>query len=153
MLTPLRLVEKTVKEIINGPQYGVAKTSSAFSAVDDVTIYPGESITVTTFYGKANFITDVPVIARRIAQSGFAEYKHMRARELIEQITASVETKTQNKLFDSHVHQMYLDNSLRGGIPIILGEIDDTSRSGIADSDERIKVYHLFSRIHGDLER
>jgi hypothetical protein len=48
---------------------------------------------------------------------------------------------------------MYLDNSLRGGIPIILGEIDDTSRSGIADSDERIKVYHLFSRIHGDLER
>ncbi|KAL7477801.1 hypothetical protein ACHAW6_003599, partial [Cyclotella cf. meneghiniana] len=153
LMRPLGLEEKTVKEIIDGPQYGAAKTSSAFSAVDDVSIYPGQSITVTTFYGRASKITDVPVIARRIAQGGFVEYKLLRARELVQQITAGVETSTKNKLFDAHVRQMYLDNSLRGGIPIILGEVDDRSRLESADGDERIKVYHLFSRIHGDLER
>eukprot|EP00804_Cyclotella_cryptica_P012389 CCRYP_010837-RJ/>CCRYP_010837-RJ protein AED:0.20 eAED:0.20 QI:1618/0.8/0.66/1/0.4/0.33/6/0/687 len=153
LMRPLRLEERTVQEIIDGPQYGAAKTSSAFSAVDDVSIYTGESITVTTFYGRASKITDVPVIARRIAQGGFVEYKLLRARELVQQITAGVETRTENKLFDAHVRQMYLDNSLRGGIPIVLGEVDDRSRLESADGDERIKVYHLFSRIHGDLER
>lgn len=46
-----------------------------------------------------------------------------------------------------------MDNSLRGGIPVILGEVDDDARSANADDDRRLKVYHLFSRIHGDLER
>ena len=48
---------------------------------------------------------------------------------------------------------MYLDNSLRGGIPVLLGDIDDASHRLSVDEDSRIKVYHLFSRIHGDLER
>lgn len=45
---------------------------------------------------------------------------------------------------------MYLDNILRGGLPVLLGDIDPSLD---ADEDRRIKVYHLFSRIHGDLER
>lgn len=119
----------------------------------EVIIEPGESITISSFYGKANHILDVPVIARRVSQVGFAQYKFTRAREIINQITASVETKTGNQLFNGHVQQMYLDNSLRGGIPIILGEIDDDVSTSIADEDPHLKVYHLFSRIHGDLER
>ena len=45
---------------------------------------------------------------------------------------------------------MFLDNSLMGGIPVLLGDVEDDGRD--ADDDERIKVYHLFSR-RGDLER
>lgn len=96
---------------------------------------------------------DVPVVARRVAQGGFAQYKLSRARELIKQITKDVKTRTGSKLFDGHVQQMYLDNSLRGGIPVLLGDVDDKARSLSVDEDSRIKVYHLFSRIHGDLER
>jgi hypothetical protein len=103
--------------------------------------------------GKAEDILDVPVIARRITQGGFGQYKLSRARELIKQITASVETNTGHHLFNGHVQQMYLDNSLRGGIPIILGDVDDDSKLKNTDEDERLKVYHIFSRIHGDLER
>ena len=153
LMWPYKLEYTTVKDIINGDQYGAAKTSSAFAAIDKTTIHPGESVTISTFYGKAKKITDVPVVARRISQGGFAQYKLSRARELIQQITSGVETSTHNKLFDAHIQQMYLDNSLRGGIPIILGEVDDDSRSANADDDNRLKVYHLFSRIHGDLER
>jgi hypothetical protein len=44
----------------------------------------------------------------------------------------------------------FLDNSLRGGIPTILGNVDaDTTY----DEDAGVKVFHSFSRIHGDLER
>ncbi|KAL9187019.1 hypothetical protein ACHAXT_010739 [Thalassiosira profunda] len=153
LMRPIGLLTNTVKSIVAGKQYGAAKTSSAFSATEDVVIYPGESITINTFYGKTSTIADVPVIARRINQLGFAQYKLTRARELVKQITSDVETTTGNKLFDGYVKQMYLDNSLRGGVPVLLGEIDDQSHSLNADEDARIKVYHLFSRIHGDLER
>ena len=151
LLRPVGLYEKTVDEILDGEQYGSAKTSSAFSAARDVTIYPGQSITIVSFYGRANAITgkvfrflyhplqpytlnsydcqtidctlaDVPVIARRINQLGFAQYKLFRARELVKQITADVKTATSNKLFDAHVEQMYLDNILRGGLPVVSRE-------------------------------
>lgn len=153
LLRPIHLYSHSISEILNGEQqYGFAKTASAFAAVEDVTLNPGESFVVTTFFGKADRVLDVPVIARRLSQPGFALFKATRARELVKQITSSIETKTSNPLFDGHVQQMFLDNALRGGIPQILGD-DDDSRLRCADEDERLKVYHLFSRIHGDLER
>jgi hypothetical protein len=153
LLYPVGLHSKSVSEIVREKQYGFAKTASAFAAVEDVTLAPGESLIVTTYFGKADKILDVPVIARRLLQAGFSQYKMTRTREIIQQITAGVETKTANPLFDGHVQQMFLDNSLRGGIPSILGEVDDDAKMRSADEDERLKVYHLFSRIHGDLER
>ena len=152
LMWPYELENTSIERIVQN-QYGAAKTASAFSAVDELTILPGETLTITTFYGRADAITNVPVIARRVLQNGFAQYKLERGRQIIEQISAGVKTNTRNKLFDAHVQQMYLDNSLRGGIPVLLGEVDDESKSANADDDSRLKVYHLFSRIHGDLER
>lgn len=151
LLRPVQLYSKSVANIVEEPQYGSGKSSSCFAAVSDVTLEPGETATISTFYGGASDILDLPVIARRITQPGFVLYKLTRSRELIRQITASVETKTANKLFDEHVKQMYLDNSLRGGVPVILGDVDDGLMN--VDEDPRIKVFHAFSRIHGDLER
>lgn len=148
---PMGLYEKSIREIVEGKQYGAARTSSAFAAVKDVTIWPGQQITITSFYGRADSITDLPIFARRITQGGFAQYKLSRARALIQQITSGAEIVTADHLFDKHVEQMFLDNSLMGGIPVLLGDVDDDVGRD-ADDDERIKVYHLFSR-RGDLER
>ena len=52
-----------------------------------------------------------------------------------------VATKSGSILFDLYTKQAYLDNLLRGGFPEVLG--DGTTP----------KIYHTFSRIHGDLER
>jgi len=150
---PIGLYSTSISDIIQGPQYGMAKTPSAFAAVENKVLAPGESLTISTFFGKADDILDVPVIARTILGPGFCEYKAMRTREVIKQITAAVETKTSNALFDGHVQQMFLDNSLRGGIPSILGDVDDDAKMRNSDEDPRVKVYHLFSREHGDLER
>ena len=151
LLRPVQLFSKSIKEVVAEQQFGMGKSSSCFAAAQDLTLVPGESITISTFYGGANHIMDVPVIARRITQPGFVLYKLTRSRELIKQITSNVETLTSNELFDEHVRQMYLDNSLRGGIPVVLGNDDDGIK--FADEDSRLKVFHVFSRIHGDLER
>lgn len=118
-----------------------------------MTLRPGETVTISTFYGRTDHILDVPVQASRIMEKGFVPYKLTRTREVMRQITASITTRTKNKLFDEHVRQMYLDNSLRGGIPIILGGQDDNDGVLNADEDPKLKVFHVFSRIHGDLER
>ena len=153
LLRPVELYSKSIKDIVNGAQYGKAKTSSCFAAVEDTTLEPGESITITTYFGAADHIMDIPVIVRRLRQDGFALYKLTRTREVLRQITASVETTTGSEIFDAHVSQMFLDNSLRGGIPIVLGDEDDNNGLLTVDEDPRLKVYHVFSRIHGDLER
>lgn len=150
---PNGLIGSSVEEIVSNPQYGDAKTSSAFAALQGVTLAPGESVTVTSFYGEADAIEKLPKIAKKVSGAGYAVDKFDRARELMDELTSSVETHTANHLFNGAIKQNYLDNSLRGGMPVILGELDDKARSSNADEDERLKVYHVFSRIHGDLER
>jgi hypothetical protein len=140
----------SVGKILNNPQYGWAMTSSAFPALNQITIKAGENITIASVYGKAEKIDMVPKVADIITEPGWIANKAVRARELIDELTAGVETKTVYPLFDGTVKQMFLDNSLRGGIPTILGRVDGDANY---DEDSRVKVYHAFSRIHGDLER
>lgn len=121
--------------------------------MDSFTLEPGASVTITSFYGKADRVLDVPGIARRFLQPGFGQYKISRSREIVKQITAQIETKTANELFNGYIKQMFLDSSLSGGVPTMLGDVDDDALMRNWDEDERLKVYHLFSRIHGDLER
>mmetsp|Transcript_5902 Transcript_5902/g.12930 ORF Transcript_5902/g.12930 Transcript_5902/m.12930 type:complete len:1251 (+) Transcript_5902:52-3804(+) len=150
---PNGILASSIEDIVDMPQYGDAKTSSAFAALRKVKLAPGESITITSFYGEADAVEKLPGIAKKVSSIGYSEKKLERARELMLELTSSVETHTANKLFDGAIKQNYLDNSLRGGMPLILGELDDKARASNADEDERLKVYHIFSRIHGDLER
>lgn len=147
------LTTKTVKDILATPQYGDAKTSSAFAAVEEVTLKPGESITIASFYGKTDSISKVPKIAAAVTQPGFVTKKFKEARVLVDELTASVDTETADHLFNGLVKQFFLDNALRGGLPIMLGDVDDAAKHHNADEDPRVKVFHAFSRIHGDLER
>jgi hypothetical protein len=53
----------SVEDILSKPQYGWARTSSAFPALSQVTLGPGENITIASVYGKAENINLVPKIA------------------------------------------------------------------------------------------
>lgn len=150
---PNGLRKSTIEKIVSNPQFGDAKTSSAFAAAQKVTLAPGESVTINSVYGQAEDIKELPKIAKVVTKKKFITKKFERARDLMNELTSSVETHTASKLFDGTIKQNYLDNSLRGGMPVILGELDADARSSNADEDPRLKVYHVFSRIHGDLER
>jgi hypothetical protein len=147
---PAGLSSSSVDEILENPQYGWAKTSSAFAAVTKITLKPGQNVTMATVFGKADHIEKVPQIANTVTAPNYVDMKFKRARTLINELTESVETETVNPLFDGTAKQMFLDNILRGGIPTILG---DVAGGKTYDEDPTVKVYHSFSRIHGDLER
>lgn len=147
---PAGLYSSSVGEILDNPQYGDAKTSSSFAAVRKITLKPGENITIASVYGKADHIEDVPAIAATVSAAGYIQKKSDEARTLMNTLTASVETDTVNPLFDGTVKQMFLDNSLRGGMPTVLGNVDSDATY---DEDAGVKIFHSFSRIHGDLER
>lgn len=147
---PAGLAASSVKDILSSPQYGQARTSSGFAAVEEITLAPGENITIASFYGKTSSIKNLPKIAKTITAPGYVEKKFQRARKIINELTAGVETNTANPLFNGAVKQMFLDNSLRGGTPTVLGNVDGDLNY---DEDEGVKIFHSFSRIHGDLER
>lgn len=147
---PRALQASSVGKILDNPQYGDAKTSASFAAVRSVTLKPGEEITIASVYGRTDHIDEVPEIAKVVTQPGYIASKFERARTMISEMTMGVDTNTTNPLFDSTVRQMFLDNSLRGGMPTILGNVDSDTTY---DEDPGVKVYHSFSRIHGDLER
>jgi hypothetical protein len=153
LIEPNGLKLNDVADILSKPQYGQARTSSAFAAVEKLTLAPGESISIASFYGRTDHIENVKPIADHITKPGYVEEKFARARTMMDELTSSVETNTTNHLFDGAVKQMFLDNSLRGGIPLIIGDFDSDMKYLNYDEDPRVKVFHVFSRIHGDLER
>lgn len=147
---PQGMYTSSVGKILDGNQYGYAKTSSSFAAVRSITLKPGKNVTIASVYGRADHIEELPKISEIVTAPGFIDTKFKRARIMINELTVGVETNTTNPLFDTTVRQMFLDNSLRGGIPTILGKVDSDLTY---DEDPGVKVYHTFSRIHGDLER
>lgn len=153
LAVPAGLLGKSVSELVHGPQYGDAKTSSGFAALENIKLKPGENVSIAIFYGKVNTIDELPKIVETITSPGYAAEKLVEARELVHDLLAGVETNTSNPLFNGLVKQTFLDNSLRGGLPIIIGDVDEEMKSLSVDDDPRVKVFHVFSRIHGDLER
>lgn len=150
---PSGLIIKSVTDIVNGAQYGDAKTSSAFSALETTVLAPGESITLATFYGKTDAIENVPKIADTVTAPGYITEKFAEARSFIDKTLSGVETNSSVKLFDGAVKQMFLDNSLRGGLAQVMGDVDDSKLHLNYDEDSSVKIFHVYSRIHGDLER
>jgi len=150
MENPHGLHASSVGGILDKAQYGDAKTSSSFAAIRSITLKPGENITIASVYGRGDYIEDIPKIAQTVTAPGYVETKFARARAMINELTMGVETNTTNPLFDTTVRQMFLDNSLRGGIPTVLGNVDSDTTY---DEDPGVKIFHTFSRIHGDLER
>ncbi|MCX5775225.1 MAG: hypothetical protein NTV44_02535 [Firmicutes bacterium] len=70
----------------------------------------------------------------------FKEKEHEN-QKLHESLTNAIETKTSFPILDAYFKQCYLDNVVRGGVPMIVETLDGPIG------------YHLFSRKHGDLER
>ena len=70
-------------------------------------------------------------------QISYFKTKYEEAVTLVDDITQVVATRTSSSMFDAYCRQNFLDNVLRGGWPVKLGE----------------HIYPIYSRKHGDLER
>lgn len=130
-----------VDEMILSPQGTTSRTPCSFAAAK-IVIAPGASVTITSIYGHAvNIETFLSTYSPKMRSEGYVAAKRKAAAELVKSITDKVVTSTGSSIFDAYIKQNFLDNTLRGGLPLALG------------SPSEAKIYHTFSRIHGDLER
>jgi hypothetical protein len=130
-----------MNQFINLSQGTSARTPCAFSG-SKLILKPNTNISIVTVYGHSDSIEDFKNIhSIKIKTPGYIANNRKLAKDIIAEITNKVKTISGSKLFDSYVKQDFLDNVLRGGIPLVLGDTINP------------KIYHVYSRIHGDIER
>ncbi|MFW5714068.1 MAG: cellobiose phosphorylase, partial [Brevefilum sp.] len=120
------------KQILEG------RTPSAFFA-GKLSIPPGQSKAITSVYGYAADLSNVNASSQSFQKPGYISKKLYEARELTENLTDDIRTSSYAPNFDGYCRLTFLDNLLRGGYPILLG-------------DEQ-HITHVYSRKHGDIER
>ncbi len=103
-----------------------------------ICLEPGQSTTIYQVAGLANSKEELKELSLKCLGANYFEQKYKEAVELTEELCSGIRTKTASPTFDAYCEQTYLDNLLRGGYPIKLGEK---------------KVFYLYSRKHGDMER
>lgn len=103
------------------------------------TLKSGETLKQLSLFGQA----ESKAAARNVCGIYENPERFSKAYEqaiaLTDELTGVISSKTGNEIFDAYCKQTYLDNLLRGGVPVMLGD------------DE--KVFYVYSRKHGDLER
>jgi hypothetical protein len=96
------------------------------------------SSTTYTVIGQAANKELLQEFANRCTKNEFFAEKQEQAIELTKKLSDRIDVKTSSPVFDAYCRQTYIDNVLRGGYPLRIGE--DT-------------IFYLYSRKHGDIER
>ncbi len=133
---PERFLTQPLTELQAMPQTTVGRTPCGIAGVS-ATLAPGESLTLYAFIGH---VSDIAVVAQardRLARPGYVARKRSEAESLVQHLTDPISTQTANPRLDAYCRQSLLDNILRGGWPVRLDG----------------RIYHLYGRRHGDLER
>jgi hypothetical protein len=141
LIDPSPFYSTPLEELLKKPQGTTSRTPCALAATR-LNIPAGGSVTITSVYGHADSLEQFQGSFRdKVRTAGYTKLKRDAATAVVDSITTKVSTKTSSYLFDMYAEQSFLDNVLRGGMPLALGD------------PENPKIYHVYSRIHGDLER
>ncbi len=98
---------------------------------------PGETRTYYTLIGRAASASVLNRMARRIMSARYVEQKRRENAQIVDQITQHNFVRSAWRPFDLYCRQNFLDNALRGGLPVSFRD------------DRRTTVLHLYSRKHG----
>ena len=126
-----------LNQLLQREQVTVNQLMAAFSAQ---TFTLKDSYTFYTLYGEKDSLESLNLLESSLSYDYFKQIEQ-RARKVEQDITKPMEIHTAYPLFDAYMKQSFLDNMLRGGYPLVF------------DGKEKPIIYHIFSRIHGDMER
>jgi hypothetical protein len=101
----------------------------------------GGSREITSLTGFAHDLKEANAIARQAADLRYVAAKALRNRQIIDGIKDLCFTHSAKPAFDRYAGQTFLDNVLRGGLPIS------------AQTAEGPASFNVYSRKHGDPER
>lgn len=134
---PVALHELSLEEILVKDQEVQNNFPCCFFA-KKVFLQAGEEVTFYEMYGHTDCLDTLEEQRKKLHNKEYFEMKFAENIALTENLTKKIDTKTANPVFDAYCKQTYLDNVLRGGEPIQIGEG---------------KTYYVYSRKHGDMER
>lgn len=126
-LTALQNMEQVTQNQFPCSFYGVQKE-----------LMPGETLTIYEMIGHAESYDVLQKFTSKKMDGAYFEEKLVRTRELADDLCSHIDTHTASEAFDAYCRYTYMDNVLRGGYPIVLG---------------KDKIFYIYSRKHGDLER
>ena len=131
------LMENPLNKLLEIEQISANKIPCAFTAFSGSTAEP---FVLYSVFGKMDHVDLLNEKANEMTPAYFEKQMAM-AVALGESLTEDVVGMTNYPTFDAYVRQSYLDNLLRGGYPMVF------------EGKEGPIVYHIYSRIHGDMER
>jgi len=134
---PVHFQEEKLQHILGERQRTENELPCCFFGLT-MKLKPGETKTFHELYGQIEEIEALVELKKKAMEPEYFSIKEKEAEELPWKITDKIGTKTGNELFDLYCRQAYLDNILRGGEPTLIG---------------KNKVFYLYSRKHGDMER
>jgi len=116
-----------------------SKTPCAFSYLK-INLERNQEFVLHGIFGNMDHIGRLNKNINRIARADYLELKRKENNEIIESIMQNATTASSSHAFNLYSKGTFLDNVIRGGLPITLDR-------------ERDEVIHVYSRKHGDLER
>lgn len=135
--TAVRFAEEGLEGVLSGKQITMNNLPCSFYGVKK-TLSPQESVVLYELVGQVEKKAYLHQFLEVKRDGAYFEAKREEAQALTDELCRGVETKTASPEFDAYCKYTYMDNILRGGYPIQLGNN---------------KLFYVYSRKHGDLER
>ncbi len=127
-------------ETLTKRQMSDCKTPCAFTLLDQE-IGPQGETTLVSLIGHVEEDADAKALLCAIGKPGFVEAARKEGRQVVAGIMDRSFTLSAEPAFDAYCGQNFLDNVMRGGMPLML----DTARGK--------STFYVYSRQNGDLER
>lgn len=134
-IEPLNLLEKDFKDLNLINQTKENRLTSAYS-VNFFSLEKNETYCFAGLFSHAQNLEEYNHNIQDLKYEDLVNFME-ETKQLVDSLLPS-NIRTSNKIFDEYIAQSILDNNLRGGFPTVLG---------------KDKLYYVFSRKHGDMER
>lgn len=134
---PVTFVEKGIAGVKAEPQNCSNLLPAAFWCVEKE-VKANESVVLYEMIGQVAKKELFADFLNKKLDGAYFEAKQTRADEIVDELVDGISTKTASAQFDAYCKYTYMDNVLRGGYPMKLGNN---------------KIFYVYSRKHGDLER
>ena len=133
---PAGFIASNIDSVTKLPQVTTNQIPCGFIPIKKI-LKPQETMTYYIISGHVKHHNILEDIIPTFEKHGYFDTKFKEMINITETLLEDVETSSNEPIFDAYIKQNYLDNFLRGGYPISIGN----------------SIYHLYSRRHGDLER
>jgi hypothetical protein len=132
--------KNSIQTILSTKQTRENKTPCAFTALR-FDLSAGREIVLYSLIGTAPNDEKLRALLKSIKKRNFFRRKSEENRRIIDEIKNHAFTVSSSPEFDQYCQQTFLDNVLRGGMPLVF------------QGTKKKHVFYLYGRMHGDLER